>query len=1200
MAVVIGSYYVFHSDWYKKGDVDAQEVGTQEQVHEEGQMTQEEGASDGELMEDLDATPEVEEYIVPPFSEAPVINSEPDNVEALENVQSVEIEEVLEDLDEGFVLNPTAQAGSAYISRSKAGSIYFDAEGMIFQFIVDDGSQQQSSSQDDDDDDEEVPVKVFNLMAEFEGAQSTTMIGGESEKSYESNFFLGENPNEWKTEVKNYEKLHYDNIYPGIDLNYEYIESQLKYEFVVQPGGLPMNIRIHYNGADNIEIDENGDLLVYTAIGTYREEAPYIYQEVGGQQQEVGGGFQLLGNNTIGFWTGSYDSNIPLVIDPVVHDDRLAYGSYFGTSGNDNAENVVFDEFGDAYVSFDVKAGFTMPSVPGFDQIHANNSDYLILKIDGETQAIEFATYLGGGGKDFDPRIDVDSNGVYIAGLTQSGNYPTTAGAYDATKNPSQDIAISKLSTDGTALIYSSYLGGDTQDRAFNMVVNDDGEMLITGNTNSTDFPVTAGAVQAARSGNRDAIVVRFNPGGNGTSDLRASTHHGGSGREDGNAIDYDGDGNIYVVGETRSADYPTTGGAYDTALGGGRDVFIASFDNKLTTRNFSTYLGGTANDTGSDFYVEPNGRLLITGKTRNGTFPVTGGAIDTTHNGNFDIFMALFNGDTQSVEYATFLGGSGGDSGEAIFRDEERSVYIAGTTSSADYPTTALAFDTTHNGSDDIAITKIDATLQTILYSSYLGGTGDDTSDNSNIAMYPGDDKLWIPSTTTSTDAPLTANAYQGTLQGNDEAALHVLYPVGSGWQLTFENEPIPVEIEEPFMLQVNLLDVSGQKVTSDGSTPVALTLNSATGNTMLGGATQATTQNGVATFNALSIDEAGLYTITATNNLLTVPTVTTQTFEVTTVQQKSSGGGGGAGGGTIGSTPVNKLSDFLGEGEEEDDEELHESAEEKKESSPNAPNTSDTSSNETSSKEEVTEENCQRDDDTPVLFTDIKGHWAEEVIKYWFKRCVVNGKNAETFGPDDTIIQNELNLILERALGYSSDMMPMSNETKDKPMSRLEFLKTLMVAKGSNIPDGSSTFADIAANNPNSALLGYAQQMGLIEGYQEYTDGDQLVSDSYRFPRLLGEGNEGDDVADLQKVMANFGYYQGEIDGVYDGDLADALRKYQESADIKPVGQMGPITRRAILAEKIRTQMVSVFMPDSPITRAEALKLLKLCEKL
>lgn len=1172
IAVVIGSYYVFHSDWHREvSNVDAQEGSTM-------QVTQEAL----ELLEEKDATSEIQE-VSPPFSDIPVVDEASTDIEKLDNTEAVEIEEVMEQLEQGFTTNPMVQAG--YASFSKAGSIFFDAEGLTYQFILEEPTTQQAESEDDEPQDEEEAVKVFNLMTRFEGAQTITTVNGHEESSYNINYFLGDDPSQWQTNAKRYEYIRYQNIYPSIDVEYGHVDDHLKYQFIVLPEGDSSNIRIRFEGAEDIGIDENGDLLVFTPIGTYREQKPYIYQTLNGSEVVIDGGFEELEDGTVGFWIGEYDKSQTLVIDPIIYDPRISYSSYFGTANNDRTENLATDSDGNMYVPIEIRTGFTVPSVPGFDQTFNGNADYLIMKINGSTKDIEWATFVGGTGADVEPRVEVDDSGVYVVGRTQSGNFPTTVGAYQTTKGASQDISVVKLSSDGTSLLYSSFLGGDSQDRVFATNINGDGEVLITGNSNSSDFPTTAGAVQGALSGNRDAIVVRFDPAGNGAADLKASTYHGGTNLEEGNGIASDDEGNIYVIGNTRSGDYPTTVGAYDTTLGGSRDAFIASFSPDVTSRNYSSFFGTNGNEFGYDMDLESDNRLLVVGATNNNGFPVTGDAVQSTRAGSLDGFIILFDGENQELDYASYLGGSGQERAFGVFRGTSGNVYIGARTLSSNYPTTTLAFDTTYNGGEDLGLTVLNSSMTSIVYSTFFGGSANDDSEPGNILQRTGTDEVWVALTTTSSDPPINIDRYQSTYSGSDDALISGIIPIGKPYRMTFESEPTGIKEGTAFTLVVELRDVNDQIVTYDSTTSVKIELKNGNATTLIYGETTQQAQNGIVTFDNLAVPESGTYTITATNKILTEPSITTQSFQVSTPPSGTTNSGGS---GSSSSSSSSK---------EELEEELHGSAETINEDELEEGIEIETITLDTEKGE--AQEECERNESTPIPFEDIAGHWSEEVVAYWYRECVVNGKSQQEFGPDDTILQYELETIFGRASDFSENILQFTDETRGLPITRIDFLKALLLSKGVEIPDATTTFHDIAANNPNNAILAYAQRERIIEGYKEYIGGTQLVSESYRFPRLLGEGNQGEDVANLQKVMANFGYYKGPISGVYDALLADAVGRYQESNDIKPVGQMGPITRRAILNETIRTQVITVFREDQPITRAEALKLMKVCSE-
>ena len=387
-----------------------------------------------------------------------------------------------------------------------------------------------------------------------------------------------------------------------------------------------------------------------------------------------------------------------------------------------------------------------------------------------------YSTFLGGTSLDEGVDIAVDDIGnTYITGRTTSTNFPITAGAFDTTYNGGTDAFVTKLNAAGSALIYSTYVGGDRNDQGLGISVDDTGHAYITGVTLSRDFPTTAGAFDIFANGGIDAFVTKLNAAG---SALLYSTYLGGTGNDQGLGISVDDTGDAYITGFTESANFPTTAGAFDTTYNGNRDAFVTKLNATGSALLYSTYLGGAAGDQGNGISVDDTGNAYITGLTSSVDFPTTAGAFDTTYNGSTDAFVTKLNAAGGALLYSTYLGGTDLDQGRGIAVDDTGNAYITGLTSSNDFPTTAGAFDTTYNGSTDAFVTKLNAAGNTLLYSTYLGGTDLDQGDGMTV---DGTGNAYITGFTESANFPTTAGAFDTTYNGNRDAFVTKLNAAGS-----------------------------------------------------------------------------------------------------------------------------------------------------------------------------------------------------------------------------------------------------------------------------------------------------------------------------------------------------------------------------------------------------------------------------------
>jgi len=377
-----------------------------------------------------------------------------------------------------------------------------------------------------------------------------------------------------------------------------------------------------------------------------------------------------------------------------------------------------------------------------------------------------YSTYLGGGNIDDGESIAVDGAGAaYVAGLTSSAYFPTTLGALDTSHNGGVDAYVAKLAPSGASLVYSTYLGGSRVDAGVGIDVDPTGAAYMTGRTFSEDFPTTPGALDTSYNGGVDAFVAKLAPSG---GSLVYSTYLGGSGREDGTGIAVDAAGSAYVTGETASAGFPTTPAALDTSHNGGVDAFVTNVAASGASLVYSTYLGGSDPDNGLGIAVDDAGSAYVTGDTGSADFPTTPGAFDTSFGGATDAFVAKLAANGASRAYSSYLGGGDLDQGSGIAVDAVGSAYVTGATFSADFPTTAGAFDTSLGGINDAFVTKVAASGASLAYSAYLGGSDDEGEDAIAVDAAGG---AYITGDTSSVDFPTTPGAPDTSYNGGVDA---------------------------------------------------------------------------------------------------------------------------------------------------------------------------------------------------------------------------------------------------------------------------------------------------------------------------------------------------------------------------------------------------------------------------------------------
>jgi hypothetical protein len=592
------------------------------------------------------------------------------------------------------------------------------------------------------------------------GANAGSGVAGHEPLPGKVNYFIGNDPAKWRTNVPTYAQVQYTDVYPGIDLVYYGNQRQLEYDFVVRPGADHRQIMLGFEGADRLEVDAQGDLVLYTAAGDIRQRKPVIYQDVEGVRKAIAGGYVLTDRHLVSFRVASYDANRPLVIDPV-----LSYSTYLGGSGQDEAARIAVDAAGHAYVTGFAESANLPTTLGAFQTTSGGATDAFVTKLNPAGSGLVYSTYLGGSSFEEGSGIAVDAAGnAYVTGSTYSADFPTTPGSYQPTLAGDQDAFMTKLNSTGSGLLYSTYLGGSGPDVGRGIVVDTAGSAYVTGDTSSTDFPTTPGAFQPAFDGLQDAFVIKLNPSG---SALAYSTYLGGSDGESSGLIAVDTAGSAYVTGTTRSADFPTTPGAFQPAFGGVQDAFVIKLTPSGSALVYSTYLGGSGTEVGWGIAVDAAGNAYVTGATGSTNFPTTSGAFQSTLAGVENAYVTKVAPTGSALLYSTYLGGSSGESSYSIAVDMAGNAYVTGGTGSSDFPTTSGAFQTTLRGDQDVFVTKLDSTGSALVYSTYLGGSGGDNEGHGIAVDAAPNPNAYVVGVTSSPSFPTTMAALQTAFGG-------------------------------------------------------------------------------------------------------------------------------------------------------------------------------------------------------------------------------------------------------------------------------------------------------------------------------------------------------------------------------------------------------------------------------------------------
>ncbi len=630
---------------------------------------------------------------------------------------------------------------------------------------------------------ENSPAQVETLKMQLVGANPSACAVQNAAPTGHTSYFIGKDPAQWRTGIPLYERVSYRQVYKGIDLVYYGNQHLLEYDFLVRPGTDPKRIALKFAGAQKVRIAPNGDLVLGLKQGEVRWHRPLTYQMIAGKKRTVASAFVLHSDGEVGFRLARYDTARALTIDP-----QLLYSTFLGGTTSEHAGALAVDSAGNTYITGTANSA-DFPTTPGVFQTTGHGA--FVAKLNPAGTALLYSTHLGGSGNDTGNGIAIDSQGnAYITGETSSNDFPITQGAFQttnkqATKN-SGNAFVAKLNPTGTALIYSTYLGGqeniDGFDSGNGIAVDSQGNAYIAGVTNALDFPTTAGAFQTTSYYNDTAVNIRpngflskLNPTG---SALVYSTYLGGSSTTC-YAIALDSAGDAYVTGGT-SGHFPTTPGAFQETntipVGGGNNAFVTKFNPAGTALVYSTYLGGSKDDVGFGIALDGAGNAYVAGTAFSKNFPTTPGAFQPTRTAiadrNPNLFASKLNPTGSALVFSTYLGGSIEDDCTGLVLDSAGNMCLTGVTSSPDFPTTVGASQRTlkgKGGDGNAFVTRLNATGTALLYSTYLGGT-------SSVGGFAGAGDLayglaidsfgnaTVVGDTSSLDFPTTPNAFQRT----------------------------------------------------------------------------------------------------------------------------------------------------------------------------------------------------------------------------------------------------------------------------------------------------------------------------------------------------------------------------------------------------------------------------------------------------
>jgi hypothetical protein len=656
------------------------------------------------------------------------------------------------------------------------------------------------------------------LRLRFLATNTATAVVGMEKLPGQSNYFVGNDPRQWRTQVPAYARVRYEGIYPGVDLIYHGNPSQLEYDFVAVPGAdvsvITMEVTRLRATLDKDEmatdvlprIDAAGNLVLDAGDGHVIFHKPVVYQTANSRKKAdrayVEARYVMRGANRVGFEVGAHDARKALIIDPI-----LSYSTYLGGDQDDLGNAITVDGSGSVYVTggttssnFPVTSGVFQHTYGGADGGYQSvNGDIFVTKLSPDGSSLVWSTYIGGSGDDNAYSIAVDGTGVYLTGGTNSSDYPVTSGVYMPSSGGLTDVFVTKLDPTGSSLLYSTHIGVAVEGiRGFGIAVDGSGSAYVAGGA-GPGFPTTSGAFQTGSGAFTSAFVMKLSSDG---SAANYSTFLSGGNSSD---VDYaeniavDKNGNAYITGFAGSSTFPVTAGAFQSNNAGTHDAFFTVLNSSGSALLYSTYLGGAGNDEGFRIAVDSAGMAYIAGMTASSNFPTSAGAFQTVYGGGAgDAFIAKLDptkSGTDSLVYATYLGGSGDDNLIAfpwgiLAVDGLGHAYVTGGTTSTDFPT-VHPVQAHSGGGYDAYVAKMNSTGTALVYSTYLGGTGDDIGRG--IAV-DNNGNVYVTGQTTSSDFSVTSNPYQKVFGGASDAFVSKLAPVALATpsSLTFASQAV------------------------------------------------------------------------------------------------------------------------------------------------------------------------------------------------------------------------------------------------------------------------------------------------------------------------------------------------------------------------------------------------------------------------
>ncbi len=641
---------------------------------------------------------------------------------------------------------------------------------------------------------------------QFIGANAGSGAYGLGERPGVLNFIRG---SEKQTGVKSFNEAWVNELYSGVNMRVYRDGGAPRFDLVVAPGTRPETIKFTYNGGVSAKIKNNDTMSLTTRYGEVAISDLYAYQRVANEDRQVACKFVKNADGTFGFQVEGHDPSKELIIDPVVYSTLYGGFATIAAPGDDLAYDVASDQFNNAHIAGSTTS-VNYPITNGSYDNTVQGLDAFVTKFDSTATSLLYSTVIGGNGAEEAYGIALDLQGrAWITGITTSPDTPS-AGAFPTTPDAIQtiyrggggDAFVARLSTNGDALEYGTYLGSSTNnpfppaDIGNDIGVDSNGNAYVVGQVEGSNFPRTSGVLQPTYGGgNTDGFVVRIS----GTNVFDYGTHLGGNQSDVVTGVAVDAVGNAFLVGSTASVNFPTVAGSFDTSMQGG-DAFVAKLVPSGTSLDYSTFIGGSAGESASSIAIDTSGNAYICGSTQSVDFPRTAGAFDTIFSPPGENFVTKIAIDGASLVYSTFM--NGGGSQQAIAVDDLGVAYIAGINNPSAQPaiaTTPTGDDTSYNGPNnplrigDAYLQALDEAGSNLLYGSFFGGEEDDAAlglyvDRSRNAYLVGVTNSWTAGTKVA--FPTTAGVFKPTMFNDNAPNL----PFWDGFLMKVKVRPSPL----------------------------------------------------------------------------------------------------------------------------------------------------------------------------------------------------------------------------------------------------------------------------------------------------------------------------------------------------------------------------------------------------------------------